>query len=143
MGRTVEDILAANGIGVESDDESLEHYGVKGMRWGKKKRAKKEAAEKAQAERDAIKNMSDDELKKKINRIKLEKEYVKLTAPEISAGRKIVGELLLDVGKQKAKNYLANEAVGDIKSLLKATARDAITPAPARQVMQLSKRPGF
>lgn len=137
MGRTVEDILAANGIGVEADDDSLEHYGVKGMRWGKKKRAKKEAAEKAQAERDAIKNMSDDELKKKINRIKLEKEYVKLTTPEISAGRKVVGELLMEVGKQKAKNYLANNAVDDIKSLLKDTARDSITPKVGRVPMKL------
>lgn len=141
MGRTVEDILTANGIGVE--DDSLEHYGVKGMRWGRKRRAKKEAEAKAQAERDAVKTMSDDDLKKKINRIKLEREYAKLTAPEVSAGRKIVGELLLEVGKQKAKNYLANDAADDIKGLLKSSAKAAITPAPARQVMQFSKRPGF
>lgn len=135
MGRSVEDLLAANGIDIEED--SLEHIGVKGMRWGKRKRAKAEAAA-AEAAKPKVSDMSDDELKSKINRIKLEKEYAKLTAPEVSAGRKIVGELLIEVGKQKAKNYLANNAGDDIKKLLKKQAIAAVTPAAQRQVMQLS-----
>jgi hypothetical protein len=140
MGRTVEDILAESGIGV---DDSLEHYGVPGMKWGKRRKAKKEAIAKAAAEKEAVKNMSDDELKKKINRIKLEREYAKLTEPQINAGRKVVGELLMEVGKAKVKSYMMNDMGDDIKGILKSQVKAAVTPAPQRQVMQFAKRPGF
>lgn len=140
MGRTVEDILTANGIGV--DDDSLEHYGVKGMRWGRKRRAKKEAAEKAAAEKEAVKTMSDDELKRKINRIKLEREYAKLTEPQVSEGRKAVVKLLREVGEAKAKSYMMNNATDDIMSILKTSAKASVAPAPTRQVMKLSKYTG-
>ena len=135
MGRSVKDLLAASGI--ELEDDSLEHIGVKGMRWGKRKRAKAEAKA-AEAAKPKVHEMSDDELKAKINRIKLEKEYAKLTAPEISVGRKIVGELLMEHGKKQARNYLDNHAADDLKKLLKKQVVAAVTPAAQRQVMQLA-----
>jgi hypothetical protein len=143
MGRSATDILAANGIDELSDDH-LEHVGVKGMRWGRRKRAKAEAAA-AEAAKPKVHEMSDDELKKRINRLKLEKEYKKLTEPEISNGRKIVGELLLDVGKQKAKAYLMNNATDDLRALKKMMAKQAVAaaaPPAARQVMKLTKYTG-
>jgi hypothetical protein len=114
------------------------------MRWGRRKRAKAEAAA-AEAAKPKVHEMSDDELKKRINRLKLEKEYTKLTEPEISNGRKIVGELLLDVGKQKAKAYLMNNATDDLRALKKMMAKQAVAaaaPPAARQVMKLSKYTG-
>lgn len=143
MGGTVNDIFMKHGVTL-SDDE-LEHSGVKGMRWGQRKRDKKEAAAVAAAKPKA-KDMDDDQLKSAINRIKLEKEYAKLTAPEISEGRKIVGRILKDVGEQQAKNYLNKNVeklmVGGIKGTIKVAAKAAAPPA-ARQVMQFNKRPGF
>lgn len=100
---TVEEIYAKLGI---TADESLEHSGVKGMRWGKRKQAKADAA----AKKHAVRNMSDDELKSAINRIKLEREYATLTAPQLSSGRKAVNQILANVAKQQSQTYL-NKAI--------------------------------
>lgn len=88
----------------------------------------------------------------------MEKEFEKLTRPEVNRGRKIVADLLLDVGKQQAKAYL-NRQVEDLmkeglKSAAKKTAKvggrlaleaavSKATPASARPVVQFSRRPGF
>lgn len=144
MGRSATDILAQHGIGLT--EEELEHAGVKGMKWGRRKKERKAAAAEREADIAKIKTMSDDELKSKINRIKLEKEYKKLTSPEISEGRKIVGEILKDYGKQQAKAYLnANgEALlkGGLKKVLKSTVK-AAAPAAARQVVTLAPKHMF
>jgi len=147
MGRNVSDILRANGIRVsdESLEESLEHAGVKGMRWGKRK--KKSSSESESEPKPDVKKMSDDDLKKAINRLKLEREYKQLTTPEVSQGRKIVGEILKDVGKAHAKKYLNNElekllTPGNGVSMSTKLAV-AAAPKPQRVVMQFAKRPGF
>lgn len=144
MGGNINDIFMKHGITL-SDDE-LEHAGVKGMRWGQRKRAKAVKKE-AEAAKPKVKDMSDDELKSRINRIKLEKEFAKLTAPEVSRGRKIVGEILTDVGKQQAKNYLNKNIeqlmIGGIKGTVKVAAKAAVQESAKRQVMQFSKRSGF
>ncbi len=145
MGRTVEDILRANGIELsELTEEELAHAGVKGMRWGKRK--KKSSSESEKEPKIDVKKMSDDDLKKAINRLKLEREFKQLTTPEVSQGRKIVGEILKDVGKAHAKKYLNNE----LEKLLtpsgvsmKTKLAVAAAPMPQRQVMQFAKRPGF
>jgi hypothetical protein len=146
MGRNVEDILRANGIELRdlTDEEldELAHAGVKGMRWGKRKKSPKSE----KAPKVDVKSMSDDDLKKAINRLKLEREFKQLTTPEVSQGRKIVGEILKDVGKQHAKKYLNNE----LEKLLTPSGVSMATklavasaPKPGKQVMQFSKRPGF
>lgn len=112
MPKTVEEVLAQNGITM---DTTLSHVGVKGMRWGKRK---KRAAEAAVAEKKkTLTDMSDEELRSKINRIKMEQEYSRLTAPQVSTGRKAVTSLLADVGKTQAKNYLNKEITKVIQQL--------------------------
>lgn len=110
MGTSTADILAQHGVLV--DEETLEHYGVPGMKWGKRRKASKNArkadnAQRAEA-RAKVKDMSDDDLKSAINRLKLEKEYKQLNAHQLSEGQKIVGDILKDVGKQYAKNYITS-----------------------------------
>jgi hypothetical protein len=151
MGRSTHDVLVSHGIVVDVDDEnSLIHYGKSGMKWGKRKakREEKHAAAKAEAAKPKVKDMSDTELKDRINRLKLEKEYKTLTAPEISQGRKIVGKILLDVGQEVGKEYVKGQAKrllfeGGAKGLLKATAKAAAkeaAPALARQVVTLAPK---
>ncbi len=71
-------------------EAELRHYGIVGMKWGKKgsnisvgsiKKNKKSD------QQDKIKKMSDDELRKKINRLQMEKQYSQLTASDISKGK--------------------------------------------------------
>lgn len=158
MGRTVSDILGQHGITLSEDE--LEHAGVKGMRWGRRK--KKSSSESDDADsgppKPNVKTMSDDDLKAAINRIKLEREFTKLTAPEVNRGRKIVGELLLEVGKQQAKSYLNRQVEELLKDGLKSAAKKTAkaggklaieaavskaAPSTGRTHVQFARRPGF
>lgn len=64
-------------------DDFIEHYGVKGMQWGVRRSSKQLArARKAKKENQPAakaKRMSDSELKSKVERLRLEREYVKIT----------------------------------------------------------------
>lgn len=59
--------------------EFVEHYGVKGMQWGvRKRRGNREAVKKAAGESPKAKDLSDDDLKKLVARMNLEQQYTKL-----------------------------------------------------------------
>lgn len=150
MGHNAGDILAARGV-VLKDDE-LAHYGKKGMKWGKRKsKSSSDDSDDDTPKKPDVKKMSDADLKASIARLKMEKEFATLTAPQISQGRKIVGNILLDVGKQQAKDYLNREITkmivgGGAKALLKAGAKGAAKGAAknavpvARTLVTLNKR---
>lgn len=124
MGRSLNDILADSGV--ELSEEELAHYGTKGMRWGKRK--KQSSSDSDSPPKPDVKKMTDDELKSAISRLKLEQEYVKLTAPEVSNGKKIVNTLLKDVGdvsRKQAKAYLNNKIENALKEGLKDAAKSA------------------
>ena len=96
----------------------LMHYGVLGMKWGirryrnkdgtlttaGKKRLSKDKDKAEKKERKvALKNrrsLSDADLKKKIERLKMEKEFKNLTEEDISPGRKYVSEIMSSAGKK-------------------------------------------
>ena len=96
----------------------LMHYGVLGMRWGVrryknkdgtlttagKKRLSKDKDKAEKKERKVAlktrRSLSDEYLKKKIERLKMEKEFKNLTEEDISHGRKYVGEIMSSAGKK-------------------------------------------
>lgn len=100
----------------EQVDAFLSHHGIKGMKWGVKK--KKNSVE--AASRDAkIKAMSDNELRQKINRIQMEKQYKSLTAPSVSPGRKFAQDILLNTAKQQLSQVASRYAAQTIQDLIK------------------------
>jgi len=131
MGRSASDILGDHGVILDEDE--LAHFGVKGMRWGKRKKQTSSDSEGSDGStskpaKPDVKKMTDDELKSAINRLKLEKEYLKLTEPEISNGKKIVTALLKDVGdvsRKQAKTYLNQKIENALKEGLKDAAKTA------------------
>ena len=80
--------------------EFLMHQGVKGMKWGRRRQASK--AQKLNDYAKEAKELSTDDLKNRMERLRLEGEYVKLNAGQVTDGKKIVTNFL-----GKAANNIA------------------------------------
>lgn len=125
--------------------EPIVHYGVKGMKWGVRKQrptssgkrkgktnarriyekiaGKKEAPKKqtqsTTPRRKRASEMSDDELRKVINRMQMERTYSQLTQKEITKGRKFVNEVLYNSAKATATTYTTKAMTKAIEKLLR------------------------
>lgn len=121
-------------------DNELYHHGVKGMKWGvrktpvrsssgttrkrksntfslfKKTTRNASVAKSSPAQTKSVKDMSDDELRRKIERVRLEQQYQQLNPKTVSRGQRIakrvVNNIIVpaaeDVGKQVVKSIMAN-----------------------------------
>lgn len=106
----------------------IEHFGVKGMRWGVRRNRKqlaKASEERAGGEAGSnsrrasnakskkksktnLSELSDADLRQKLNRMQMEKQYKELTAPKgnplTSAGKKVASNVVKGVAEQTLKN---------------------------------------
>ena len=116
-------------------ENELYHHGIKGMKWGvrryqnkdgtltaagkkqKKKTLSADDKEKARRKSDLKKRrtMSDADIKKRIERMKLEKEFKNLTKEDISPGKKYVGEIMSSAGKKALGVVAAGAMVYGVK----------------------------
>lgn len=90
----------------------LIHFGVKGMKWGVRKQRIKDAKKWTSKKQAKIDGMSDDQLKKANNRLRLEKEYKQLTQTKLEKYRKRVGK----AAEEAAFNTLQNALQKGFKS---------------------------
>lgn len=111
--------------------EFLEHYGVKGMRWGVRKTSasraggsgfKKLKARSASTQRTrfskAPKKLSTEELNRRISRMETEKKYNQLNRRDVSAGQRFAADVLGSVGRNVAKTVLTGAGLLAIKTAL-------------------------
>ena len=101
----------------------LMHYGVKGMKWGVRRseaelarargRSSSSDSGKPSSGRKRVSEMSDDELRKSVNRLQLEQQYNKLNPEKISVGKRFVNKMLKDV-VVPAATEVAKESVKKI-----------------------------
>ena len=88
---------------VQEVDDFFEHFGVKGMRWGVRRNRNNTNTIKSlrpKKEQTDLSKMSDAELRTRINRIQMERQYRELTSPKghkvQTEGQKYVKRILID-----------------------------------------------
>lgn len=84
----------------------LMHFGVKGMKWGVRKKRIKDAKRWTSKKQAKIDGMSDDQLKKANNRLRLEKEYKQLTQTKLEKYRKWAGKAAEEAAFNTLQNVL-------------------------------------
>ena len=84
----------------------LMHFGVKGMKWGVRKKRIKDAKRWTSKKQAKIDGMSDDQLKKANNRLRLEKEYKQLTQTKLEKYRKRAGKAAEEAAFNTLQNIL-------------------------------------
>lgn len=114
----------------------LKHYGILGMKWGKRKATpttsntttrthsnsediyttKTTKQTKKSLQKD-VKSMSDKELREKIYRLQMEQQYIRMTTPEKSAAKQEIEKFLINEGKAIASEIIRSEARRQVNKL--------------------------
>ena len=107
--------------------EEIWHHGIKGMKWGVRhtpeqlghktgsKSAKKDDSHedyKNAHDNKSVRKMSDAELRTRLNRLNMEKQYSQMNPSRVSRGLKILGATVAAVGT-------ASKAIGTIRGAQK------------------------
>ena len=93
---------------VVQHDDVLAHYGIKGMRWGIRKSRIKGAKKWSSSKQAKIDGMSDDQLRRINNRIRLEKEYRQLTQTRMERYRARAGRAAEEAAFNTLQNAIQN-----------------------------------
>jgi hypothetical protein len=121
-------------IGAPTEDE-LMHYGRKGMKWGqnifgkklsslKKRKGDSDSddGEPNKPKKKSVKEMSDTELQREINRLQMEQRYAQLTPEQMSKGRKFAST----IGNDVLKPALINASKNVVQDYATKVAKDAL-----------------
>lgn len=99
---------------MEKHEEMLEHHGIKGQKWGVRRFQNKDGSRTAAGKKreqsrsedpahedyteahtgKSVKNMSDAELRNRLNRLQMEKQYSQLTSTDTNKGKEFVSKSL-------------------------------------------------
>lgn len=105
-------------------NKELKHYGILGMRWGRRKGGSTSSADHSTAKglkKKRLSELSNDELKKLTTRMQLEKQYkdLKSASSPTSAAKKFIANLLVESGKEEAKRYISKALGKGAEELIK------------------------
>lgn len=104
---------------VTSVADFLQHYGVKGMKWGKRKNpASSDSAAsttvKVSAKKKGIHTVSNRELQTAIERMRLEQDFKRLKVNEKPAVTRWISSTLLEFGKREVQARVAKKIAGTV-----------------------------
>jgi hypothetical protein len=115
--------LKKRGGSVEQVGNFIEHYGKKGMKWGvrrsKGSKASKKGPSKKRVQPKSAKELSDDDLRKAINRMNMEKQYTDLVKSRNKSPNRAVSNFILGVGSTAVKGAVTGLATQQVSAVLK------------------------
>jgi hypothetical protein len=107
-----------------SVDDFLSHYGVKGMKWGTRRKTTGSAStdskqvasirQRAKADKGKLKVLSNAELQAAINRMQLEQNFKRLATNERPAVQRFIASTLLEIGKREVQQAVAKKVAGAV-----------------------------
>lgn len=102
-------------------EEFLAHHGVKGMRWGvrKDRGSGGHTGGSGGTSKPKAHELSDEDLKKAIDRMNLEQQYTKLLAPKKPSANTEAKAFIKDLGKGLAKNAVNAAGTAAINAVMK------------------------
>ncbi len=117
---------------LEKEDHAIEHHGVLGMKWGvrrSKSQLRREAAKRISESKD----LTDDELRSRINRLTMEKQYRDLvnsmSRTERSKSKEFITRVLTNAGDKSLTNFTALGMDAGLKALVKQVGGEAAVRA--------------
>lgn len=96
-------------------EDTLAHFGVMGMKWGKRKprplskEAKGKQAVKDKVKTDRVGSVTNKQLQDSIRRMQLEQDFKRLSVNEQSGLKRWVSSMLLEAGKREVQAYVAKK----------------------------------
>ena len=109
-------------------EDFIAHFGVRGMKWGiRKKSSSKGKSTKGKSKK--VSDMSDEELRKKVGRLSMEKQYKTLKKNKrdqsiVRKGAKVTGEILGKSAKKSLTSFSTKQMTNALeKAASKRTTR--------------------
>lgn len=98
-------------------EDVLAHFGIKGMRWGVRKKkphpvsvdAKRKATVKEKVKTSKVSSVSNRQLQDAINRMRLEQDFKRLAVNEKSGIARWVSSTMMEIGKREVQTYAAKK----------------------------------
>lgn len=113
----------------------ISHHGVKGMKWGVRKRSSGGGSSKTRTTfKKPPSKLSTEELKKRINRMEIEKKYNDLNSPDMSSGRRFVSDVLNNSGRRVVNTVATGATLLVVKTALEAKFGSGVGEAVTRRL---------
>ena len=98
----------------------LEHHGVKGMRWGHRKRdvssgKNGKTTKTTKTTKTQIKRMPDSEVQSRIKRLESEKKLSKLSKEDSNPTKQFIKSVMADSGKRVLTTVATNAMIGGVR----------------------------